>query len=186
MSGMTKARLTAILAGHPPAPQIFAETGTFYGERAALATELFNAVYTVELSPTLYQAARSRYAALPIHFVLGDSREVVPQWARTIPAPVCWYLDAHWFDLNRGRTRAGAARAAAAQVAGADGLPLWDELAAIATRPYRDIIIVDDARDFGTNAPTVEWESISLERIAAYFPDHQEAVIVVDQAVVYR
>lgn len=185
MSGLSKPRLAAILAGHPPAPQIFCETGTFRGERAALATDFFHAVYTVELSPQLHAEACAAYRHLPIVFQHGDSREAVKAWATMIEAPVCWYLDAHWFDLNRRRTRTGAAEVRRYPVANT-ALPLWDELAAIAPRPYRDLIIVDDAGCFGTDVPTPEWRDVSLERIAEYFPDHREAVVVGDQAVIYR
>lgn len=187
MSGLTLSRLQRLVARHDVRPKVFAETGTFHGERAALACQLFDRVLTCELSGTLHRAAQATYGHLPITFVYGDSRDVLPQWAEELKEPVCWYLDAHWFTLNPNRTKAGALRDANGGIAGqAEGLPLWDELRALARRPYPDIVVVDDARDFGTDQPTPEWREVSLERIAAQFPDHREAVILHDQAVVYR
>jgi hypothetical protein len=187
MSGLTLPRLRRLVARHDVRPLVFAETGTFHGERAALACAVFERVLTCELSPTLHAAAREAYPGLPITFVLGDSRAVIRRWALALDEPVCWYLDAHWFTLNPNKTRAGAARDRNGQIAGqAEGLPLWDELAALAARPWPDIIIVDDARDFGTDQPTPEWRDVSLEAIAAQFPHHREALVLHDQAVVYR
>ena len=187
MSGLSLPRLRRLVARHDVRPKVFAETGTFHGERAALACAVFERVLTCELSPALHAEAAATYDYLPITFVLGDSRDVIRRWAVELTEPVCWYLDAHWFTLNPNRTRAGAERDRNGGIAGqAEGLPLWDELDALATRPYPDIIVVDDARDFGTDKPTPEWRDVSLEAIAARFPDHREAVILHDQAVVYR
>lgn len=181
--------LTAILnrhRGHTGVPLVAVETGTFRGDRAVLFADHFAAVHTIELSPTLFQKADLRlepYGNVMRH--CGDSRALVPQLAGLLPQPVLWYLDAHWFTLNRKRSRAGAARDAEAQIARTP-LPLWDELEAIAARHYADIIVVDDVRDFGTAEPTEEWRAVSLERIASYFPDAIEAAVLNDQAVVWR
>lgn len=186
MSGLSAAALTGILARCNGArPRVFCETGTFRGERAALATDYFAVVCTVDLSDRLFQQARERWVGWPISFVHGDSRDVVPQWAQAFTEPVCWFLDAHWFELSPRKTRAASAQQTL--IAGADRpLPLWDELAAISRRPYRDLVIVDDVRDFGTERPVPAWREVTLERIADYFPDRREARILGDQAVVWR
>ena len=186
---LTAERLAEILTRHESAGYITTavETGTFRGERAELFACVFETVHTIELSSKLFHESRPRLTDLGVICYLGDSRTYVPILASAIQAPALWYLDAHWFSLNRQKSRAGYARDAEAQIAGqAEGLPLWGELEALAEREFADVIVVDDARDFGRSEPTPEWEDISLERIAAYFPDHQEAAIMGDQAVVWR
>lgn len=181
--------LTAILTrhnGHTTVPTVAVETGTFRGDRALLFADHFAAVHTVELSPTLFRKADERLAPYPhVQRHLGDSRTLVPELATVIRRPALWYLDAHWFTLNRKRSRAGYLRDQEAQIANTP-LPLWDELEAIAARPYADIVVVDDVRDFGRNEPTEEWRDVSLERIASYFPGAVEAAVMADQAVVWR
>jgi hypothetical protein len=185
---LTADALRALIGRHTwlALPRVAVESGTFEGERTVLLAGFFHEVHTIELSEHLYDAAAARLIGLrhvTCHF--GDSARIVPELAAALQEPVLWYLDAHWFSLNRGKSRAGYARDAAAQIAPGP-LPLWDELAAIAARPYADVIAVDDARDFGRSEPTPEWRDISLGRIAAYFPHCAEAVILGDQAVVFR
>lgn len=182
-------KLAAILTrhnGHTVVPAVAVETGTFRGERALLFAEHFAEVHTIELSPTLFAKADARLAPYP-HVLrhLGDSRALVPDLAATLPMPVLWYLDAHWFTLNRKRSRAGYARDQEAQIAKTP-LPLWDELAAIAARPWADIVVVDDVRDFGRAEPTEEWLDVSPGRIAGYFPEAVEVATLNDQLVIWR
>ena len=187
MAGLTSDRLKAVRDQFAPGPRIFCETGTFRGDRAALATEHFPEVHTVELSPALWTIARELHGALPITFECGDSRAWVPRWAATFAEPVCWYLDAHWFDLNRTKTRDGAARAAANPVAGQEApFPLWDELRVLALRPYQDIIIVDDIHDFGSDRTCPEWGTATVQQVYDYFPGARHAGVIKDQAVVWR
>lgn len=188
MAGMTEPRLRAIRNKFAPDyPAIFCETGTFRGERSALATALFPTVYTVEISGALYEGAKARFPDLGIHFVRGDSRDAVRLWAREFAAPVCWFLDAHWFDLNRTKTQAGARRALENPVGGKENpFPLWDELTVIAARPYADIIIVDDIHDFGTDRTCPDWATASVDKVNGYFPTRREAAVLGDQAVVWR
>ena len=186
---LTAPALEAVFARHTwlALPEVAVETGTFRGERTELFARYFHTVHTVELSPVLHGAASARLAPLgtrvQCHF--GDSAVVVPRLAAEIQEPVLWYLDAHWFSLNRGKSRAGYARDAEAQIARGP-LPLWAELEAIGARTYADVVLVDDARDFGRSEPTPEWEEVTLARIASYFPGCVEALVMGDQAVVFR
>lgn len=183
MAGMTAAKLAAIHHRHGThAPcSVFVETGTFEGKTTALAAAEFRTVFSCEIKLELYRAAAERLSVqLPnVSLLFGDSRWAVQWLAERIGEPCCWYLDAHWFK----HPAVGGQE---------EGLPLWDELRAIAARrdakgePFRDIIVVDDVNDFGKPKPTPEWVEVTLERIAAMFPGHAEAVILHDQAVVYR
>ena len=190
MARMTAAHLETIRTRHAWARgiRVFVETGTFRGERAAMAAAQFAVVHTVEISEKLHREAADRHRHPAIQFHLGDSRVWVPRLAAEVTEPAVWFLDAHWFSLNRDRTRAGQARDREAQIGGKEGgLPLWDELAALARRPYADVWVVDDVNDFGRTEPTPEWRDVSLDRIAAYASDRLvEAVVLGDQAVIYR
>jgi hypothetical protein len=172
MARMTGERLQALRTRYPEVPTVFVETGTFEGKTTRLALEQFAAVHTVELDHDRFWRALSQLGPLGTHCYHGDSRVWVPRLAKQIEGPVFWYLDAHWFNVPG--------------VAGkAEGLPLWDELEAIAARPWADVVVVDDVHAFGTDRPTPEWLEVSLERIAAHFPGCREAVIEGDQAAVY-
>lgn len=173
MAQMTAAQLMALRTRHPEPPRIFVETGTFEGKTTRFALEQFPVVHTIELEHDRFWRALTDLGPAGAQVHHGDSRCWVPRLAQQIESPVFWYLDAHWFNVPG--------------VAGQrEGLPLWDELEAIGERPWPDVVVVDDVHSFGTDQPTAEWWAVSLERIAAYFPGHREAVVLGDQAAVYR
>jgi hypothetical protein len=173
MARMTAAHLTMLRTRYQAPPQVFVETGTFDGKTTRFALEQFAAVHTIELDHDRFWRALGELGPQGAHCHHGDSRVWVPRLAQQIEGPVFWYLDAHWFNVPG--------------VAGRDeGLPLWAELEALAARPWPDVVVVDDVHSFGTDQPTPEWQAISLERIAGCFPGHREAVVLGDQAVVYR
>lgn len=167
--------LAAILHAYPDPPDIFVETGTFHGKTTRWAVKLFRQVHTIELQEQWYAEAVRKLTPLGVRCYRGNSAEWVPRLVRMLEGePVCWFLDAHFFHCVPG-------------VAGKESpLPLWEELKAIATRDTADIVIVDDVHAFGTSDPTPEWLDVSLERIAAYFPQCREAKIIGDQAVIYK
>lgn len=106
------------------------ETGTNVGNSAARAAPLFERVVTIEKDAALHAAARSRHADLRnVEWVLGDSREVLPQL--DLSEPTVFWLDGHW---------------SAGDTAGeGDECPLLDELAMIGPQ---HAILIDDARLF--------------------------------------
>lgn len=166
--------LDRIIRHRPSRPAVFVETGTFHGKTTRWAVDRFREVHTIELNEQWYEDACRDLAPLGVHCHHGNSADLIPKLAWDIREPVFYFLDAHFFTL-------------VPDVAGeSEGLPLWAELEVIAQRPYPDIVAVDDAGLFGTRTPTPEWEHVSLERIAAYFPDVAEAVILGDQACVFR
>ena len=173
MARMTAEQLRVLRTRYDPAPRILVETGTYQGKTTRLALEQFDVVHTIELHHDRFWWALADLSPLGAHCHQGDSRVWVPRLAQQIEGPVFWYLDAHWFRVPG--------------VAGErEGLPLWDELEALAARPWPDVIVVDDVHSFGGDQPTPEWREISLEKIASYFPGHREAVVLGDQAAIYR
>ena len=174
MARMSEGRMLAIRTRRGPSPAVFVETGTFHGKTTRLAVAQFREVHTVELHVDWHREAVEQLGPLGVHCHQGNSAGIVPILATHIQEPVFWYLDAHWFKVAPG-------------VAGEDvPLPLWAELDAIAARSFPDIIVVDDVASFGKTEPTPEWADVSLASIAAKFPDRKEALVMWDQAVVYR
>jgi len=174
---MTGTRMTALLtelAGVQDPPAVFVESGTYHGKTTRLAVPRFREVHTIEISPPLYDVAVRDLTPLGVRCHFGNASDIVPHLAVLIAEPAFWYLDAHWFKRT------------SAPVGGKEHpLPLWDELRAIAQRPYADIIVVDDVHSFGKSEPTPEWEAVSLDAIAAHFPGHR-AAIRWDQACVWK
>lgn len=174
MPRLSAERIAGILERVPVSlrPKVFVETGTYYAERAVLAAGLFREVHSIEISPELHARAVKEYGHLGIQFHLGDSAQVLPTLCPRWAEPVLFYLDAHWF---------------AVPLVGGDPerSPLGDELAAIAGRPYPDVVLVDDARDFGRQDPPL-WKDVTLPNISAHFPGCQAHVVYRDHAVVYR
>lgn len=175
---LSAAKLRAVLGRHPGYARIrvFVETGTYLGATTMLAHDLFPIVHTVEISQPLYERARARYGRTPgVMFHLGDSRTFVTELAASLAEPALWFLDAHWFKGTRepvgGRT---------------EGLPLWDELRAIAARPAGDLILIDDVHAFDGKGPEPAWRGVNLTTIAAALAPHGEAVILGPHAVIYR
>jgi len=165
--------LDTILSFATVRPVVFVESGTFHGKTTRWARERFPRVHTIELNYDWYIENFQALTPLGVSCYHGNSAVIIPQLAAKIQEPVCWFLDAHFFKL-------------VPEVAGEkEGLPLWDELRAIAARPFPDIVIVDDVAMFGTSHVSEDWREVSLDRIAEYFPGAQHRILF-DQAVVYR
>ncbi len=136
----------------------FVETGTCEGETIEAASKYFAHNYTIELSPALHAAVSGRLAHTGIHFELGDSAEVLPRLARDIKEPAAFYLDAHFSGGETAR--------------GPEDVPLLRELAILGKRPYRDLIIIDDASLFGHSPKdglNEDWSLITRESLLAAF-----------------
>ena len=160
-------------------PRVFVELGTFKGDSAALATQSFEVVHTIERSAVYYQEAKHKWHHLGIRFHLGDTRIVLPLLSETIREPIFAYHDANWWTVGKDGRGAGYPYVQ-------KDFPLWDDLQTLAKRDYRDIICVDNVHRFGDTKPMQEWADVSLDRIAALFPSHRAAKIFQDQAVVIR
>jgi len=154
-------------------PAVFVETGTYRGVTTRLALQQFSEVHTIERSPELFAEISTALEEEGAHCWCGDSAAIVPLMVPRFEQPVFWFLDAHWVpDI---------------EMLGPDAnpLPLLDELRAIATRHYHDVVVVDDVSCFG-KGPQTEWEQVTVETIAALFPDASEVVVLEDQLAVYR
>ncbi len=161
--------------GKPPWPSVFVESGTFKGKTTRWALDRFNAVHTIELSPSLYADAVEVLGPLGAQCHYGDTRDVLPMLAREITEPAVWFLDAHW--CLKGDQWAVAGKA--------EPLPLADELGALARRRYGDRIIVDDVASVGRDDYQPGWGLVNTQWVADYFPG-ADLTVLRDCLVVQR
>jgi hypothetical protein len=122
------------------------ETGTYLGDMVQAMKRRFDKVFTIELSPDYAARARRRFASSPNVTVLeGSSDSVLESLVTKLHQPVLFWLDAHY---SGGATARGI-----------QDTPIVQELELI-FKPGspKHVILIDDARLFGTDAdyPTVE------------------------------
>lgn len=140
--------MVRILQSSPVVPRVAVETGTFEGEFTACLAKLFSSVHTIELSRELYER-RPHIVGATFH--LGDSRVVLKQLAEEIKEPCLFYLDAHYWKIDR-------------PVVGKGDHPLFGELVTLSKRPHQDVVVVDDVHAFGRKGDG--WEDVLPENLA--------------------
>lgn len=148
-----------------PKPNICVETGTYMGDSSLVFSKIFDEVHTIEISKKWYDFARKRLKdekSIICHF--GDSADVMAELAPTIKEPVFYYLDAHFAGGDTGF--------------GKKEVPLNEELTAICSRVFQDVIVIDDLRlvgkagESGTEDNTqyrpmkFDWRDITFDQLA--------------------
>lgn len=119
-----------------PMPSVFVETGLYLGDHMPTRVSLFKTIHTIELNKDFIDRAKLRFPEFTnIVYHHGDSGEVLGHMASEINEPALFYLDAHY---SGGETAYGK-----------DETPLLRELSALKSRPYNDVIVIDDCRLFG-------------------------------------
>jgi hypothetical protein len=116
---------------------LFVETGTYRGDSVAAVRDIFAHLISVELSPELAAAARSRFAGdAAVRILEGDSAAGLGEALAIAPdRPAILWLDAHY-------SGGGTAKADR-------NTPIQAEIEQILScRDGRDVILVDDARLF--------------------------------------
>lgn len=147
------------------------ESGTLRGEttRSLAATRPFEVVYSIEASRELWRLAAHGFGAAPddfdriavadvggcrVELIHGDSADVLPKLCSIIQRPAFFYLDAHYCRDDPRAVRT-------------EDHPLFAELAAIAARPFADLVWVDDVHTFGQDRDDLgqSWRAITKETI---------------------
>jgi hypothetical protein len=153
----------------------FLEGGTFHGNTASWAAVHFPTVYTIEKSETYYHLAKVRFGSLTnLHFMLGDTRTLIPSMLNKLEEPAIFWLDSHWCG---------------AESYGADDeCPLIDEIGAINRSGLDHFLLIDDARLFLAPPPRphliAQWPTIA-QVLKALQPDGMERYIaVVDDVII--
>jgi hypothetical protein len=132
---------------------VFIETGTLHGDMIEATRNGFQHLWSIELDTPLYEAAVKRFQAYPhVTIVNGDSAIALPELLPEVSGPILYWLDGHW---SGGVTARGSM-----------DTPLLAELTAIIARGNdRDVILIDDARLFGTgDYPTLKKVAAMLTR----------------------
>jgi hypothetical protein len=110
----------------------FVETGTYQGGTCFWAAGHFKKVYTIEIDPAQSKSTASKPdCPKNIEFLVGNSKDLLPQLAPKLNGRSFFWLDGHWCG-GGGKD---------------EECPLMEELDAI--RELKDaVIFIDDARCF--------------------------------------
>ena len=150
----------------------FVETGTYLGKTAQFMASRVDRCHTIELSQSLYEAAKSslaRHQNVSIH--CGNSAEMLPTILKEIDQPALFWLDAHY---SAGKTAGSKAYN-----------PIETELRAIFDHPVKDhLVLIDDAREFiGMNGyPTIR----QMKNLVSRYGDGYTMIINNDIIVIHR
>ena len=127
---------------------VLIETGTQYGQMVNAMKNRFREIYSIELDDTNYAMAVKNFARQKhIHLLHGDSAVELPKLLKSISEPCIFWLDGH-----------------------SDETPIMDELRAVFSHgPYKHVILIDDARCFGTSKLYPTLEAVK-EMTAQYWP----------------
>lgn len=121
---------------------IFVETGTFKGDAVNSIKDLFQQIYSVELSKEYHAASTKRFQTFDhITILHGHSAEKLAELMPKLKnQPVLYWLDAHW--------------CVATNTAGEQSqCPLLHEIRAISEFHPDSVILIDDARLFLATPP---------------------------------
>jgi hypothetical protein len=126
--------------------RILVETGTYYGDMVEAMKDVFDCIYSIELSEELYRKAKERFKEEKhIEIIHGDSGVELMNLMNKIDKPTLFWLDGHY--------------SAGVTAKGNKDTPIYEELGHILNAPdIGHVIIIDDARYFGSHAayPTIE------------------------------
>ena len=124
----------------------FIETGTYLGDMVYATRNLFDDIYSIELSPELYDRARLRFNGYKhIWNLKGDSTVVLPDLLLRLGKPALFWLDGHY--------------SAGVTARGDKNTPILEELNHIFSHSITShVVIIDDARMFTgqSDYPTLE------------------------------
>lgn len=123
---------------------VLIETGTYLGDTVEAVRDTFKRVWSIEIDDQLFEDAVRRFAAYEHVTILhGDSAQMLPAVLAKETGPVAFWLDGHWSGGITAR--------------GETDTPIVAELRTILARVGPDdVILIDDARDFGTgDYPTI-------------------------------
>ncbi|MCK1297318.1 hypothetical protein IVB33_07045 [Bradyrhizobium sp. 24] len=133
------------------------ETGTFRGDMIAATKNRFRQIISIEVYEPLAQAAADKFSRdANVKIICGDSAEVLPDVARQLSTPAVFWLDGHYSGPSTGTSTVET--------------PILAEIESLATlrRGMRDVILIDDARAFGTERDYPPLEDF-VERLSEIF-----------------
>lgn len=119
--------------------QVMVETGTLLGDMVEAMKNHFNEIYSIEINPELAKKAQLRFAGNKnIHIIENDSSIALKDLLPEIHEPALFWLDGHYSGGETGR--------------GEKDTPILEELEAIYSTDLDHVVLIDDARLFGTDS----------------------------------
>lgn len=150
----------------------FVETGTFKGDTVDAVRSYFDNVRSVEMSQTLYEAAKERFVDDDkVNLLHGDSAEILGSMSKELAKEsVLYWLDAHWCvaDSTSGET---------------SQCPLLMEIQQIQNLNIDSVILIDDARLFLAPPPAphdvAQWPTLHqiIESLQSISTQHEIMVV---------
>lgn len=118
-------------------PRIMVETGTLLGDMIEAMKHRFTHLYSIEISPQLARKARQRFAEdSHVQIIENDSAIALKELVPKLEEPALFWLDGHYSGGDTGK--------------GEKETPIMEELDTILASALPHVIMVDDARCFGT------------------------------------
>lgn len=146
----------------------FVETGTFNGGTCFWAKHHFPNVYTIEINEEISKQTASRPDCPEgIQFLIGNSRDVLPQISGKLKPNAIFWLDGHYSGPGTGGEE--------------HECPIMEELESI-MKCDNPIIFIDDARCFlGPPLPPhkqEQWPTVDeiFQFFHLHFPDHYNTI----------
>ena len=114
---------------------ILVETGTFQGDMVFVQRNNFDRIYSIELAPQLWKAAKNRFETYKhIEIIQGDSGQILPSIVSKLNCSALFWLYGHY---SSGETALGNTEC-----------PIFEELIAIFKSNLPHVLLIDDARCF--------------------------------------
>lgn len=128
--------------------KIFVETGTYMGDMIEAMKNVFEKIYSIEISRELFEQAGDRFKhAGHVELINGDSGSEIGRVMKKIDRPALFWLDGHYSGGPTGK--------------GDKETPIVEELGHIFDAPdIGHVIIIDDARCFGSEPDYPEMEEL--------------------------
>lgn len=118
-------------------PRIMIETGTLLGDMVEAMKRRFSKIYSIEISPELAHKAQQRFAYdSHVKIIENDSAIALRELVPTLSESALFWLDGHYSGGNTGK--------------GDKETPIIEELETILSSAVPHVVLVDDARCFGT------------------------------------
>ena len=117
--------------------QVMVETGTLLGDMVQAMKNHFKKIYSIEIVPEMARKAERRFANdKNVEIIENDSAIALKSLVPKIQEPALFWLDGHFSGGNTGK--------------GEKDTPIMEELATIFASEIPHIVLIDDARCFGT------------------------------------
>jgi hypothetical protein len=153
----------------------FIETGTYSGDTAYWASQVFEQVLTIEYSQFIYEKVAQKYSHINnIQFLYGDTREQLSYIVQSLNTSSLFWLDAHWSGgLTYGES---------------DQCPVIEEIEIINRSEEEHFIFIDDARLFLSPPPLPlvieQWPEISIVLKALNSSKKSRYIVIIDDVII--